>query len=318
MKAAISNDSARAFFNRMVSILSSADTWHGRAMEMRVLFDALLNEAAGFVKADGSFWKDAIDVLHPVGSPDPDDDYWRAELHEWRIWFNTLQHKNAGIRGAYTGYGRHTVLEVLRSMADYINAISGCPVDPLVLGACLEPSDSVRCGPNTVVMLCELCSALGAFTEGAKLVDALRDIPYKKQLHGMGSDVSIQSIIYTDPLLHFRDTLEPDKFEYVSPSPVDHAIRRAIGALKAGSGRRWLIWRTSNPAAASAEAMEALNAAIADLHITVVPLATTPEAEKQFRRMWRKVLIYSVTPMLPDNMINSVLSTIVRETITSE
>lgn len=312
MTPGINADQARDIYSRLSRTLCSGDTWRGRAFEMRVAFDLLLNYATnGEIGRSGGFWETAINTMYP-GDEQADD---RQELNEIRLWFNELQHPlnvNSHNR-RYKGYDRRTVLDVMQSLADITNSLSGVPIDPRIIGACKQASSADSYKPITVVFLCELYSRPGAMAEAARLLDALADLPKEKRLRGMGAQVEIHSIVYSPALLQFKAGEDPDdESSMIVDEPADRAVGRAIGTLKAAKTKdRWLIWRTSDPLAVDDETIDKLNEAVEALGISVFPMAKTDEAVKDFKELWPARRVYRVDPMLPDNAVASVLQTIV-------
>lgn len=107
MTAKISPEQGQDIFGRLVKILCNGDTWRGRAFEMRVVFDLMLNYAnKGEVATNGGFWEAAINNMF---ADDKDRDSLE-ELNEIRLWFNELQHplKGSDRKRRYRGYNRAT------------------------------------------------------------------------------------------------------------------------------------------------------------------------------------------------------------------
>ena len=67
MTPRINADQARDIYGRLSRTLCSGDTWRGRAFEMRVAFDLLLNYATnGEIGRSGGFWETAINTMNPT------------------------------------------------------------------------------------------------------------------------------------------------------------------------------------------------------------------------------------------------------------
>lgn len=315
MNAQLTAIQAEDIYTRIDAILCNGDTWRGRAFELRCVFDLLLNYASNCdMSKESAFWQKAIDSIFTDEEESDSDKRWHDELHQLRLWFNKLQHSlnDSYLRGRFKKYDRRTVLDAMEAIADFTAEISGVPIHGQILGACRHENTSEHFQEATIVFVCELYSAPEKIYEGARLLDALGDIAKEKKIRNMGAEIDVYSIVYSPSLLQFSDKDGLNDDAIVTDGPVDKALRRALGILKASKApRRWLVWRASNPDFCEETTIKAIDEATEALGLSIFPMACTDDATEIFREFWPKRRVYRVTPMLPDNMVASILETLV-------